>query len=63
MDKLYEGLKKHFPKRKLNKCAHCDCRETTVTYGRDGHMYFICLIHWLILQAMIREAAKMGIRI
>lgn len=56
-------LKKAFPRRKLNQCAHCESKECTVVVGIDGHVYFMCFNHWLLLTLMRRAAAKVGILI
>lgn len=45
-------------KRKLNKCAHCDCMVTTAVFTIDGHLYFMCYPHWVILQLLIQAEKK-----
>jgi hypothetical protein len=47
---------------KLNRCAHCSSQDNLhITFDRDGRMYFICSVHKLILDEMIRAAAKVGV--
>lgn len=52
-----------FMKRKLNTCAHCDCKVTKMVFSTDGHMYFICKLHWLLLQTLIEAEEKVYERI
>lgn len=52
------------PVSKLNQCAHCkERRNLHVTFSNDGRMYFICSVHKLMLDALIAEAAKVGVRL
>ena len=49
-------------KSKLNKCAHCASRnDLQATFDKDGRLYFICRTHKMILDALIADAAKLGI--
>lgn len=51
-------------KAKLNKCAHCNTRENLhPVFDRDGRLYFICTTHKTLLDALIKEAAKAGVRL
>jgi hypothetical protein len=50
-----------FLKRKLNRCAHCSSKETTVVFTADGFLYFICRTHHLILVALKKEAMRGGV--
>jgi hypothetical protein len=51
-------------KSKLNRCAHCKSNEDLLTvFSNDGHMYFICRVHKFMLDSLIEEAAKIGVKL
>lgn len=51
-------------KSKLNTCAHCKSKENLHTvFDNDGRLYFICTAHKIILDALVDEAAKVGVRL
>ena len=50
-----------FQKRKLNKCAHCSNDVTKATFTVDGKLYFVCKVHWFLIEAMSKKLAKIGV--
>lgn len=53
-----------FQDRKLNSCDHCGTKkQLSWQEGTNGRVYFLCRPATLILDAMIRDAAKAGFRI
>lgn len=51
-------------KAKLNSCAHCNSQENLhAAFDGEGKLYFICSVHKLLLDSLIKEAAKAGVRL
>jgi hypothetical protein len=53
-----------FQNRKLNSCDHCGAKkQLSLQEGTNGRVYFLCQPATILLDLMIRDAAKAGFRI
>lgn len=55
---------RRFQDRKLNACDTCGTHHGLAMHFRaDGRLYFLCQAHTIILEALIADAARVGVRL